>query len=111
MKILIIIITLLALIVSTDTFILPTSNNQLIRTDVTTLSSTVVNEYSLMTTLPRHPNNNDANDIANKIKCLFHDEDLYASLVFNGKERLKYFDNSREQAEKYLKICREISLK
>jgi len=63
-----IIITLLALIVSTDTFTLPTSNNQLnyrlIRTDVTILSCTaVVNEYSLMTTLPRHPNNNDANDI------------------------------------------------
>jgi len=58
-----IIITLLALIVSTDTFTLPTSNNQLIRTHVSILSSTVVNEYSFMTTLSRHPHNNDANDI------------------------------------------------
>ena len=62
-------ITILALIkVSTvHTFILgPASNNQLnrlIRTDVSILSSTIDNEYSLMTILPRHPNNNDANDI------------------------------------------------
>lgn len=47
-------------------------------------------------------------DIAHSIKKLFHTDKLYRSLVEKGKIRLKSFDTSRQQAEKYLSICREI---
>lgn len=47
-------------------------------------------------------------DVAEKIKKLFHNKDLYDDLVLKGKERLKIFDDSRGQAKKYLKICKEI---
>jgi glycosyltransferase involved in cell wall biosynthesis len=52
--------------------------------------------------------NLDAKDIAEKIKKIFHDEKLYKSLIKKGKERIKTFDNSRVQAEKYLEICKNI---
>ena len=47
-------------------------------------------------------------DIAEKIKTLFHDKEVYNDLVLKGKERLKFFDDSTGQAKKYLKICKEI---
>ena len=50
-------------------------------------------------------------DVAEKIKNLFHNKDLYDDLVLKGKERLKNFDDSRGQAKKYLNICKEIMLK
>ncbi len=50
----------------------------------------------------------DPKDIAEKIKLLFHNNDLVKKLVANGKERLGDFDTSRVQAEKYLMICKEI---
>ena len=55
--------------------------------------------------------NLNAKDVAEKIKKIFHDKDLYNDLVKKGKERLKIFDDSRGQAEKYLEICQKISLK
>lgn len=54
--------------------------------------------------------NLSSHDIANAIIKLFHDENLYNALVNKGKERLESFDNSRQQAEKYLQICRDISV-
>ena len=55
--------------------------------------------------------NLNAKDVAEKIKKVFHDKDLYKNLVLKGKERLKCFDDSRGQAKKYLNICKEIMLK
>jgi glycosyltransferase involved in cell wall biosynthesis len=55
--------------------------------------------------------NLNAEDVAKKIKNVFHDKELYDNLVLKGKERLKIFDDSKGQAEKYLKICQEIMLK
>lgn len=55
--------------------------------------------------------NLNAKDVAEKIKKIFDDKDLYNDLVKKGKERLKIFDDSRGQAEKYLEICQKISLK
>ena len=52
--------------------------------------------------------NLNAKDIAEKIKKIFHDKELYNDLVKKGKERLHIFDDSRGQAEKYLKICKQI---
>lgn len=56
-------------------------------------------------------NNTLPEEIAEKIKDLFHDEEKIKDLVNLGKERLAFFDSSREQAEKYLKICKDISIK
>lgn len=56
-------------------------------------------------------NNTNAKDVAEKIKKVFHDNDLYEDLILKGKERLKSFDDSRGQAKKYLKICKEIMFK
>ncbi|MEE9409165.1 MAG: glycosyltransferase [Polaribacter sp.] len=53
--------------------------------------------------------NLNAKDVSEKIINLFHDKDLYNSLVKKGKERLEIFDDSRGQAEKYIKICQEIA--
>ena len=50
--------------------------------------------------------NLSATDIANKIKNLFHNEDLYRDLVDKGVLRLSSFDTSRQQAEKYIDICK-----
>jgi len=52
--------------------------------------------------------NLDAKNISDKIKELFGDKELYLSLVEKGNERLKSFDSSRSQAEKYIDICKEI---
>ena len=52
--------------------------------------------------------NLNAEDIADKIKNLFHDKELYDNLVLKGKERLNVFDDSKGQSEKYLKICNDI---
>lgn len=54
--------------------------------------------------------NSNPEEIANKIKNLFHNEKDIENLVKKGRERLKVFDNSRGQAKKYIEICREISL-
>lgn len=53
--------------------------------------------------------NLNAQEIADKIKELFHNKNLYNQKVELGKQKLNDFDNSRQQAEKYLKICKEIS--
>ena len=53
--------------------------------------------------------NTDPEDVATKIKTLFHDEDHYNKLVNNGINRLKLYGDSREQALKYLDICRQLS--
>jgi glycosyltransferase involved in cell wall biosynthesis len=53
--------------------------------------------------------NLDPKDIAEKIKEVFHNEKLYNDLVNKGKKRLTIFNNSRGQAEKYLKIFKELS--
>ena len=47
-------------------------------------------------------------DIAEKIKEIFHNQDLYEDIVNKGKKRLTMFDDSRGQAEKYLDICEQI---
>lgn len=52
--------------------------------------------------------NLSATDVAEKIKMIFHDENLYRELVNKGKKQLLHFDNSRQQAEKYLAICNSI---
>ncbi len=52
--------------------------------------------------------NSNAKDIAEKIEMLFLDNGIYSKLVENGKERLKVFQSSKEQAESYIKICGEI---
>lgn len=52
--------------------------------------------------------NLDPLDVANKIKDLFHDDELYNDLVERGKERLTVFDDSRGQAKKYLDICNQL---
>ncbi|MDR6968289.1 glycosyltransferase involved in cell wall biosynthesis [Flavobacterium arsenatis] len=49
--------------------------------------------------------NTNPNDVADKIKKLFHSPELYDDLVMKGNKRLNFFDNSRQQAEKYLHIC------
>jgi len=48
-------------------------------------------------------------DVATKIIELFHDEQLYKDLVTKGKMKSSIFDESRGQAMKYLKICKELS--
>ena len=53
-------------------------------------------------------NPNNIENIASKIIQLFTNENLYLQLVENGKNRLKYFPNAFERAEKYLEICNEI---
>lgn len=53
--------------------------------------------------------NTDPEDIAEKIINLFNDENLYQSLISAGELQLKSFDDSRTQAEKYIKICHEIA--
>lgn len=53
-------------------------------------------------------NNNDPKDIAEKILDLFNDDNLYESLIRKGEKRLKMFDSSIIQAEKYLQICESI---
>lgn len=53
--------------------------------------------------------NLNAKDIAEKIKKIFHDEKLYKRLINRGKERIKTFDNSIAQTEKYLEICQNIA--
>jgi glycosyltransferase involved in cell wall biosynthesis len=55
--------------------------------------------------------NLSAKDISEKIKLLFYDEQLELELIKKGKIRLKLFDDSRGQAKKYLKICKEIAIK
>lgn len=52
--------------------------------------------------------NLDPKNIADTIKKLFHDEELCKNLVGKAKERLNIFDDSRGQAEKYIKICKDI---
>lgn len=52
--------------------------------------------------------NSDPEEIANRIKDLFRNEYKINKLVELGKERLKKFDDSREQANKYIDICRDI---
>ncbi|WP_398454953.1 glycosyltransferase family 4 protein [Sphingobacterium thalpophilum] len=52
--------------------------------------------------------NLSAHDIAEKIKMLFHNEKIYNEKVEKGRLELDKFDNSRQQAEKYLSICRSI---
>lgn len=47
-------------------------------------------------------------DIANKIKLLFHNPNLYQELVEKGKKQLVKFDRSHEQTQKYLNICKSI---
>jgi glycosyltransferase involved in cell wall biosynthesis len=53
--------------------------------------------------------NTNLKDIADKIIMLFHNQALYDDLVKKGEERLLVFDNTRQQAEKYLEICKKIS--
>jgi glycosyltransferase involved in cell wall biosynthesis len=53
--------------------------------------------------------NANPKDIAEKIMLLFHNKSLYDDLVKKGEKRLSVFDNSRQQTEKYLAICRKIS--
>lgn len=53
--------------------------------------------------------NSSAKDIASKIIELFHNEETYKSLVNRGIARLACFDSSRQQAVKYLEICRRLS--
>lgn len=55
--------------------------------------------------------NTNASDVASKIKMLFENEKLYKNKVELGKQQLKIFQNSREQAENYIKICKQIYLK
>tara|TARA_B100001057_G_scaffold251214_1_gene251483 strand:- start:1317 stop:2414 length:1098 start_codon:yes stop_codon:yes gene_type:complete len=55
--------------------------------------------------------NLDPKDLAEKISLLFHDNEVYDSLVQKGKDRLLVFDDSRTQAVKYLNICKEIANK
>ncbi|CAM3965921.1 glycosyltransferase family 4 protein [Flavobacterium antarcticum] len=52
--------------------------------------------------------NQSAEDVAQKIKNLFHDKNLYKDVVAKGKVQLKNFDDSRGQAQKYLEICKII---
>lgn len=52
--------------------------------------------------------NLSADDVAKKIKLLFHDKTLYDNLVENAKQQLNKFDSSKNQAKKYLEICRHI---
>lgn len=51
----------------------------------------------------------DAQDAANVIVRLINDKQLQDSLVQRGLTRLKQFDSARTRAEKYLKICKDIS--
>ncbi|GGH32304.1 glycosyltransferase family 4 protein [Sphingobacterium alkalisoli] len=53
--------------------------------------------------------NSNAKEIALNIKNLFSNEKIYLDLVNEGRNRLRIFDNSREQAEKYLEICGQIA--
>lgn len=53
-------------------------------------------------------NNLNAKEIAEKIVELFKDESFYNDLVNKGLNRLTTFDDSHEQAIKYLKICKLI---
>lgn len=52
--------------------------------------------------------NLSAEDIANKIKLLFYNQDLYNDLIHKGKQQLGKFDTSKEQSKKYLDICKRI---
>ncbi len=52
--------------------------------------------------------NQDPKEIANKIKELFHTQGLYDAMVDKGEKRLKFFDDSRGQALKYIGICKKI---
>jgi glycosyltransferase involved in cell wall biosynthesis len=53
--------------------------------------------------------NLNSKDVAEKISLLFHDNEVYDNLVKKGKDRLLAFDDSKGQAIKYLKICKELS--
>ncbi|MFV0221275.1 glycosyltransferase family 4 protein [Empedobacter falsenii] len=53
--------------------------------------------------------NTNANDVADKIKSVFHNSELYQKQVEKGKLKLNDFDNSRQQAEKYLSILKQIN--
>lgn len=55
--------------------------------------------------------NTNPKDISEKIISVFHNDDLYNSLIIEGKKRLREFDNSMKQAKKYLRICEEIKNK
>ena len=55
--------------------------------------------------------NTNPEDVADKIKMLFHNKDLYNDLVIKGENRLLLFDTSCLQTEKYLEICKQISHK
>lgn len=52
--------------------------------------------------------NTNAKDVAEKIIDLFHNPQLYSEQVEKGKVKLLDFDNSRQQAEKYLDILKQI---
>lgn len=52
--------------------------------------------------------NTNALDIAEKIKMLFENEGLYKKQVEVGNKQLLKFQSSREQAIKYIEICKEI---
>ncbi|WP_417431390.1 glycosyltransferase [Halpernia sp.] len=54
--------------------------------------------------------NMDEKDIAEKIKNLFNDKNLYDNQIKLGLEQLQIFQNSREQAESYIEICKQIML-
>ena len=52
----------------------------------------------------------DPKDIAKKIKQLIVDKSLQKELVEKGKKRIKEFETARSRAEKYVKICEQISV-
>ncbi|MWB94489.1 glycosyltransferase [Flavobacterium sp. GA093] len=54
-------------------------------------------------------NNQNPKEIAQKIIDLFNDENAVQELIAKGDERLKIFDTSRMQAEKYIDICKKIT--
>lgn len=53
-------------------------------------------------------NNTNPQDIADKIKILFHNKDIYNTLIEKGKMQLDIFETSREQSERYIEICKYI---
>lgn len=57
----------------------------------------------------RYFNPIDAEDAALQILQLYKDPELREELIRNGLQQLKKFPTSRQRAERYLSICKEIS--
>lgn len=52
----------------------------------------------------------DAKAAADKIEILINDPSLQAQLIAKGKQQLQSFDTPKERAEKYLHLCKALSL-